>query len=80
MKPGVIAVVERPDPSMPPDLEERLRDLLCLCEGLRAVCSCGQERGLTLSDAQPVAMLAAQLAKDLQRTFFPPAPAAPDSP
>jgi len=33
-----------------PDLEERLGDLLHVCEGLRALCSCGQERGLTLAD------------------------------
>ena len=80
MTPGVIAVVEHPDPSLPPDLEERLRDLRHICEGLRALCSCGEARGLTLSDAEPIAILTAQLAKELQRTLLPPAPAMPDSP
>ena len=76
----MIPLPESEDPSAPPDLEERLRDLLHLCEGLRALCACGEQRGLMLSDAEPVAMLAAQLAWELRRDVFRPAPAVPDAP
>jgi hypothetical protein len=67
--PEVVGLIEDEDRTAP-DLEERLRDLLHVCEGLRALCSCGEQRGLTLADAVPLAMLAAQLAAELQRDLL----------
>lgn len=67
----VVALIEDEDRSAP-DLEERLRDLLHVCEGLRALCSCGEQRGLTLADAVPLAMLAAQLVAELRRDLLRP--------
>ena len=49
-----------------PALEERLHELVHLCEALRAVCAEGPRRGLTLADAEPLALLAALLAAELR--------------
>jgi hypothetical protein len=51
------------------DLEEPLRDLLHLCEGLRVLCALGEDRGLTLADAGPLGTLAAQVAAELRQRF-----------
>jgi len=55
------------------DLEERLADLVALCEGLRALCARGECRGLKLADAEPLAMLAALLASEVRATVLAPA-------
>jgi hypothetical protein len=55
------------EPAPAPDLEEPLRNLVHLCEGVRVLCACGEQRGLTLTDAEPLAVLAALLAADLRR-------------
>ncbi len=46
----------------PADLEEALRDLAALCEGLRAMCRHGEAGGVTLADLEPWAATAAYLA------------------
>ena len=57
--------------------EEHVRDLAALCEGIRAACAQGEQRGLTLADIEPLATLAAQMAQDLLRaTTSPDTPAA----
>jgi hypothetical protein len=59
------------------DLEERLRDLVFLCEALRVLCARGEEWGLTLADGEGVAVLAAQLAAEVQRAVLRSASGAP---
>jgi urease gamma subunit len=62
------------------DLEERLRDLVLLCEAVRVLCARGEERGLTLADGEGVAVLAAQLAAEVQRAVLRSASGAPPDP
>ena len=45
----------------PADLEEALRDLAALCEGLRALCRHGEAGGVALVDLEPLAATAAYL-------------------
>ena len=47
------------------ELEEPLRDLIALCEALRALCAHGDSEDLHLADIEPVALLAVQVAKRL---------------
>jgi len=68
------------EPEAAPDLEEPLRDLLHLCEGLRVLCALGEDRGLTLADAEPLATLAAQLAAELRQRFARAVPPSPGDP
>ena len=49
------------------DLEEPLRDLAALCEGMRALCRHGQAAALGPLDLEPLAATAAHLAKQLVR-------------
>ena len=49
------------------DLEEPLRDLAALCEGMRALCRHGDAAALGLLDLEPFAATASQLAGQLVR-------------
>lgn len=49
------------------DLEEPLRDLAALCEGMRALCRHGEATALGPLDLEPLAATAAHLAGQLAR-------------
>ena len=46
-----------------PELEERVRELLHVCEALRVVCDEGAALGLSLGEVEPLAEVAAVLAR-----------------